>query len=135
MYYFFGGALLYNWVRATDCNGTGLSKYSTSTAAVLMYVEVGGIQIKHTNVQYLNPLNIHLARGQSNNLNCDRSQNESGLHSSFLKNNMNTSRPSAHPPQSGGKMSKRLVGGIIIGCKDKIASWHLNGLFSDGSKV
>ena len=28
-------------------------------------------------------------------------------------------------PQSGGKMSKRLDG--IIGCKDKISSWHLNG--------
>ena len=34
-------------------------------------------------------------------------------------------------PQSGGKMSKRLGG--IIGCKDKIASWHLNGFPDDNT--
>ena len=35
-------------------------------------------------------------------------------------------------PQSGGKMSKRLGG--VIGCKDKISSWYLNG-FPDDSTV
>ena len=35
-------------------------------------------------------------------------------------------------PQSGGKMSQRLGG--IIGCKDKISPWHLNG-FPDDSTV
>ena len=36
-------------------------------------------------------------------------------------------------PQSGGEMSKRL-GGIIVGRKDRISSWHLNG-FPDGSDI
>ena len=35
--------------------------------------------------------------------------------------------------QSGGKMSKRLVGGII-GCKAKTSLWHLNG-FPDRSNI
>ena len=43
----------------------------------------------------------------------------------FLKKNQNAPRPSEHPPQSGGKMSKRSGG--IIGCKYKTSSWHLNG--------
>ena len=34
-------------------------------------------------------------------------------------------------PQSGGKMSKRLGG--IIGCKEKISSWHLNGFPGDST--
>ena len=37
---------------------------------------------------------------------------------------------SEHPTQTGGKMSKRLGG--IIGFKDKISSWHLNG-FPNGT--
>ena len=45
---------------------------------------------------------------------------------------MNASRPSEHPPQSGGKMSKRLGG--IIGCKDRTSSWHLNE-FPNGSNI
>ena len=35
---------------------------------------------------------------------------------------------------TGGKMSKRL--GVIIDCKDKTSSWHLNVLlFPDGSNI
>ena len=45
----------------------------------------------------------------------------------FLKKNLSI-------PQSGGKMSKRLVGGII-GCKYKTSSWHLNGFPDDGSNI
>ena len=41
-----------------------------------------------------------------------------------LKKNLNAS---LSIPQSGGKMSKRLVGAGIIGCKDKTSPWHLNG--------
>ena len=47
-----------------------------------------------------------------------------------LKNNMNASRPSEHPPVRG-KSVKNLGG--IIGCKkDKTSSWHLS-VFSDGN--
>ena len=50
-----------------------------------------------------------------------------------LKKNQNAPRPSEHPPVRGGKLSKRLVGGII-GCKYKTSSWHLNG-FPDGNNI
>ena len=49
-----------------------------------------------------------------------------------LNKNLNAPRPSEHPPQSGGKISKRLGG--IIGCKYKTSSWHLKG-FPDGSNI
>ena len=48
------------------------------------------------------------------------------IHAQCLKKNLNTSRPSEHPPVRG-KMSKRLGG--IVGCKikEKTSSWHLIG--------
>ena len=49
-----------------------------------------------------------------------------------LKRNLNVS-DLLNIPQSGRKMSKRLVGGII-GCKYKTSSWHLNGL-PDGRNI
>ena len=56
----------------------------------------------------------------------------------IFKENLNAStrsRPSEQHPPVSGNMSKRfLVGGGIIGCKDKTFSWHLNG-FPDGSNI
>ena len=48
----------------------------------------------------------------------------------FVKRKIRTHLGLLSIPQSGGKMSKRLISGII-GCKDKTSSWHLNG-FPDG---
>ena len=53
------------------------------------------------------------------------------LQYTYLKKNLNASRPSEHPPVKG-KMSKRLGG--IVGCEDKTSSWHVNG-FPDGSNI
>ena len=50
-----------------------------------------------------------------------------------LKKTQNAPRPSEHPPASGGKMSKRLIG-WIKGCKYKTSSWYLNG-FPDGNNI
>ena len=52
--------------------------------------------------------------------------------SNNLKENLNASRPSEHPPVRGEKMSKRLRG--IIGCKHKASSGHSKG-FPDGSNI
>ena len=41
------------------------------------------------------------------------------------KKKLGASRPSEHAPVRGREMSKRLGG--MIGCKDKISSWHLIG--------
>ena len=49
-----------------------------------------------------------------------------------LKKTLNASKPSEHPPNRGGKMSKCLSG--IIGCEDETSRWHLIG-FSDGSNI
>ena len=43
------------------------------------------------------------------------------------------SRPSEHPPVRGENVKTLRLGGII-GCKDKISSWHLNE-FLDGSNI
>ena len=51
----------------------------------------------------------------------------------ILKKNLNASRPSEHPPVRG-KISKKLVGGGILGCKCKTSSWHLNW-FPDGGNI
>ena len=51
----------------------------------------------------------------------------------ILKKNQNAPRPSEHHPVRGGKVSKRLVGGIK-GCKYKTSPWHLNG-FPDGNNI
>ena len=48
-----------------------------------------------------------------------------------LKKSQNASKPSEHPPDRGGGMSKRLGGNI--GCKDKTSSWHIIG-FPVGEK-
>ena len=48
-----------------------------------------------------------------------------------LKENLNASKPSEHPPE-GGNMSKRLGG--IKGCKNITFSWHLIG-FPDGNSI
>ena len=47
----------------------------------------------------------------------------------FLKENMNASKSSEHPPDREGGISTRLGGNID--CKDKTSAWHLIG-FPDG---
>ena len=59
---------------------------------------------------------------------CSEGLEDAFRRASCLKKNLNASRPSEHLPVRGENMSKRLiVGGIIIGCKDKTSSWHLIG--------
>ena len=59
------------------------------------------------------------------------SRNLAGL----FKENLNASRPSAHPSVRGKKNVRTFRWDHRIGCKDKKnSSWHLNG-FSDGSNI
>ena len=56
-----------------------------------------------------------------------------------LKKNLDASRPSEHPTQTGGKIKSNVKKlsrwDHIVGCKeDKTSSWHLNG-FPDGSNI
>ena len=63
----------------------------------------------------------------------DRLSYSTLLYEYYLKKNLNASRPSEHPPVQGNNCQTKRLGGII-GCKDKISSWHLNG-FADGSNI